>query len=489
MTSHSKSSSPNFASGTIWTGDCLEVMRGMNSQTVDLIYLDPPFNSNANYAAPIGSQAAGAAFKDTWTLSDVDAEWINLIEQKHPAVHRVLLAAMTDSDKSYLAYMAARLLEMPRLLKPTGSIYLHCDPTMSHYLKLLMDAIFGRRNFRNEIVWQRIGNHNDAGRFGRTGDRLLFYGDDIQRSQVRVPLSDKNVISKYRHEDERGRYRDDNLTGPKTSAGEAGQPWRGWNPTDIGRSWSVPRTGDYAAWIEASLIPGYLAEESILARLDMLDRAGLIVFTSTGTPCLKRYLAANPGQVPPDVWTDIPPVNSQAKERVGYPTQKPLGLLERIIKASSNEGDMVLDPFCGCATTLVAADRLDRRWVGIDLSAKTAELVVQRVEADQGLWRTIVHRKDIPRRDDLGKLPAYNSPGNRQTLYGEQAGDCAGCAEHFQLVNLTVDHIIARSKGGNDHIDNLQLLCGHCNSVKGDRGMEYLRTKLQLHSPIGHSVV
>ena len=145
---------------------------------------------------------------------------------------------------------------------------------------------------------------------------------------------------------------------------------------------------------------------------------------------------------------------------------------------------MVLDPFCGCATTLVAADRLDRQWVGIDLSAKAAELVVQRVEADQGLWRNIVHRKDIPQRDDLGKLPAYNSTENRKTLYGEQAGDCAGCGDHFKLVNLTVDHIIARSKGGNDHIDNLQLLCGHCNSVKGDRGMEYLRTKLQL-APAG----
>ena len=143
---------PNWASGTIWTGDCLEIMRGMNSETVDLIYLDPPFNSKANYAAPIGSKAAGAAFKDTWSLSDVDAEWINLIESRHPAVHRVILAAQSDSDKSYLAYMAARLLEMPRLLKDTGSLYLHCDPTMSHYLKLLMDAIFGRNDFRNEIV-------------------------------------------------------------------------------------------------------------------------------------------------------------------------------------------------------------------------------------------------------------------------------------------------------------------------------------------------
>ena len=146
-------SSPNWANQTIWTGDCLDILRGMNSGSVDLIYLDPPFNSKANYAAPIGSKAAGAAFKDTWTLDDVDVEWINLIEAKHPALYRVLLAAMTASDKAYLAYMAARLLEMRRVLKATGSIYLHCDPTMSHYLKLLMDAVFGRKRFKNEIVW------------------------------------------------------------------------------------------------------------------------------------------------------------------------------------------------------------------------------------------------------------------------------------------------------------------------------------------------
>ncbi len=147
----------NYVNRTIWTRDCLDILRGMNSECVDLIYLDPPFNSNANYAAPIGSQAAGAAFKDTWSLSDVDAEWVNLIEAKYPALQRVLLAAMSDSDKSYLVYMAARLLEMRRVLKPTGSIYLHCDPTMSHYLKLLMDAVFGRRSFRNEIIWAYRG--------------------------------------------------------------------------------------------------------------------------------------------------------------------------------------------------------------------------------------------------------------------------------------------------------------------------------------------
>ena len=167
-------SAPNWAHGTIWTGDCIEFMRGMNSATVDLIYLDPPFNSKADYAAPIGSLAAGAAFKDTWHLSDVDAEWINLIEDRHPAVHRCCWRHSATRTSPYLAYMAARLLEMPRILKDTGSLYLHCDPTMSHYLKLLLDAIFGGR-FRNEIVWERTTGRKAGSQYGRAHDTILFY--------------------------------------------------------------------------------------------------------------------------------------------------------------------------------------------------------------------------------------------------------------------------------------------------------------------------
>ncbi len=459
MTSNPHSSSQNFATGTIWTGDCLEIMRGMNSETVDLIYLDPPFNSNANYAAPIGSAAAGAAFKDTWSLSDVDAEWINLIEQKHPAVHRVLLAALTDSDKSYLAYMAARLLEMPRLLKPTGSIYLHCDPTMSHYLKLLMDAVFGRRNFKNEISWKRTSSRSDARRYGRIHDTLLYYvrGSEATWNGAWEPHDEEYVNRFYRHSDESGRrYMLDNMTSPNPRPNMT-YTWRGFPPPE----------------------KGWRYERETMQRLH--DEGRIWYPASTDRrPRLKRYLDEQQGRAAGDVITDINPVSAQAKERMGYPTQKPLALLERIIKASSNEGDMVLDPFCGCATTLVAADRLQRDWVGIDLSAKAAELIVQRVEADQGLWRNIVHRKDIPQRTDLGPLPTYNSAANKQQLYGQQGGDCAGCGTHFQPQHLTVDHIIAQSKGGTDHIENLQLLCGHCNSIKGDRGMEYLKSKLQL---------
>ena len=411
----------NFASGTVWTGDNLDIMRGMNSSCVDLIYLDPPFNSNRHYEAPIGSAAAGAAFKDAWTLDDVDVHEHGELADRNPAAYSVIEAARQARGKpmqAYLIMMAVRLMEMRRILKPTGSIWLHCDDAASHWLRVLMDGLSGKAAFQNFVIWKRIGNHNDAGRFGRTADHLLFYGSDIRRNAVKVPLDSTNISSKYRHTDNRGEYRRSDLTGPEPSDEESGEIWRGWNPTDIGRHWSVPRTGDYAAWIEKNLIPGYQSEQSVLKRLKMLDQAGLIAFTSKGTPELKRYLAASSGQIPPDIWTDIPPVNSQAKERTGYPTQKPIALLERIIRASSNPGDMVLDPFCGCATALVAADRLQREWAGVDLSPLAIKLVDDRVAEGRGLWGGATALTEPPKRTDLGRpaeLPDTSPPPLRRT--------------------------------------------------------------------------
>ena len=397
---------PNWKHQTIWTGDNLPIMRGMNSESVDLIYLDPPFNSKANYAAPIGSKAAGAEFKDTWTLRDVDAEWITLMEAKHPALHRVLLAALTNSDKSYLAYMAVRLLEMRRLLKPTGSIYLHCDPTMSHYLKLVMDAVWGRRSCHNELVWYYRGAGTPRKDFARRHDVILRYG-------------------------KKGRYFDPD---------PARQPYA---------QATVERFSHYIGNVRGDSDYG---QQSL-----------------------------NPkGKHPDDVITDIQPIAPSAKARTGYPTQKPLALLERIISTSCPDDGIVLDPFAGCATACIAAENLHRKWVGIDISPKAADLVRHRMRDELGLFYRGAHRTDIPRRTDVGKLPAYNSPANRRQLYGAQEGHCAGCAAHFEARNLEVDHIISRGKGGTDHIENLQLLCGSCNRIKGDRGMEYLRVKLQL---------
>ena len=400
----------NINPKTIFTGDNLPIMRGMNSASVDLIYLDPPFNSNANYAAPIGSEAAGAEFKDTWTLSDVDAAWLDLIEAKHPQLNRVIHAAMTNSDKSYLVYMAVRLLEMKRILKDTGSIYLHCDPTMSHYLKLVMDTIFGKQHFQNEIIWCYERGSRRKSQFGRKHDVILFY------SKTKNYVFDSDAVRVERRK-----------THMKVETDLEGRTWQVKKDAKSGKVYRYP--------------------------------------TDVGVLC-------------PDWWTGIQQLNRNEKERLGYPTQKPLALLDRIIKASSNEGNVVFDPFCGCATTLVAADRLQREWIGIDISAKAAELVVERIRDDQGLFEDIVARTDIPNRTDLGHIPRYNATENKTRLYGEQGGDCNGCGEHFQTQHLEIDHIIAESVGGTDHIENLQLLCGHCNRIKGNRGQEYLISRL-----------
>ena len=453
----------NWANKTVFTNDNLSVMRGMNSESVDLIYLDPPFNSKANYAAPIGSQAAGAEFKDTWTLEDVDVAWLDLIEAKHPKLHRVIQAAMEDSDRSYLVYMAMRLLEMHRLLKPTGSIYLHCDPTMSHYLKLVMDAIFGRKNFRNEITWQRStslakGSQYAPKSWGTTTDIILFY---VRSQGVRVnpyrDMAEEERIEQFPSIDENGdRYYDDSAHIWRT-------PSMGTRP-NLCYSWRGFTNPHPSGW--------RLSKE----RLEEEYQKGNIRIKASGKLERRKYEKDFRGKQVGNLWTDILP--AQSRERTGYPTQKPLTLLDRIIKASSNEGDVVFDPFCGCATTLVSADRLNRAWVGCDVSAKAVELVKYRIRDDQGgLFEDITARTDVPKRTDMGDLPPYKS--HKNALYGEQGGDCMGCGQHFQKQHLEVDHIIAQSKGGTDHVDNLQLLCSSCNRIKGNRGQEYLIARLQ----------
>jgi len=438
-------------------------MRGMNSESVDLVYLDPPFNSNANYAAPIGSEAAGAEFKDIWTLQDVDIAWLDLIEAKHKKLHQVIQAAMTSSDKSYLVYMSVRLLEMHRLLKPAGSIYLHCDPTMSHYLKLAMDAIFGRGNFRNEIVYQRYsgrakGSQHESKAFGTDNDNILFYAQSNKTPLKPFrKLTETEIRKRYPNIDSRGRR----YTGIAHFCGinMGDRPnlcyeWRGYvNPHPSG--WRVTKE-----------------------RLESEYQDGKVVIHENGRLERRRFYDPEKGMTIGSLWADIqPPADS---EQTGYPTQKPLALLKRIIKASCPEDGIVFDPFCGCATTCVAAEIEGREWVGIDIGPKAYDLVKARLDREIGLstFKTCINRTDIPQRTDVVPLKRYSHPDNKKFLYGEQAGICNGCGHHFLIRNFTVDHIIPQSKGGTDHLENLQLLCGNCNSVKGDRGQEYLIAKL-----------
>ena len=450
----------NFSDRTIWTGDNLDILRGLNSASVDLIYLDPPFNSNRNYAAPVGSAAAGAAFKDTWTLSDLDVAWMGLIADEQPAMYQVLQAAGLTHGKgmqSYLCMMAVRLVEMRRVLTDTGSIYLHCDPTASHYLKLLMDSIYGQGNFRNEITWRRTNAKGLAFRgYPKNADFLLYYnisGDYIWNRPY-LP-HDPVYLAKFYRYTEPGtgrRYRLGDLTNPNRDRPNLTYEWNGH--TRVWR-WTKERMQD--------------AHDN-----------GLVHYSSTGLASQKRFLDEMQGVPVDTIWDDVQPIQAQSKERVGYPTQKPLALLERIIKASSNEGDIVLDPFCGCATACVAAENLGRRWIGIDISSKAVELVNMRLQQSMGNLfhnRLVTARTDIPRRTDIDAPVPYRQ--NKHVLFGQQEGRCNGCRSAFEFRNFTIDHIIPEHRGGTDHIENLQLLCGHCNSVKGDRPQEYLVARLR----------
>ena len=379
--------SANWSNRTLWTGDNLDIMRGMNSESVDLIYLDPPFNSNRTYSAPVGSEAAGAAFTDTWAPSDMEEAWRTELADRNPAAHSIVGIARLahgESMQSYLIMMAVRLLDMRRVLKSTGSIYLHCDPTASHYLKVTMDAIFGRRNFRNEVIWRRTSAHNNAKSYGRVHDVLLFYtvSNSYVWNRQYTAYDPQYVEMFFDMEDSDGRrWKLMDLTGAGiTRNGKTGLPWRGIDVTAKGRHW------------------GYTPET-----LDQMDAKGRVHWPKKpgGMPRLKQYPEDIQGVPLQDVITDIRPIHNLSKDRLGYPTQKPIALLERIILASSDPGDLVLDPFCGCGTTLVAADRLQRQWAGIDLSPLAAKLVLKRLREDRGaLFDGVTHRQDVPVRTD-----------------------------------------------------------------------------------------
>ena len=358
-------------------GDCLNIMKDMDTESIDLIYLDPPFNSNRNYETDKGK------FTDKWKYDSTENEM--LLEYDGKGKHIYDFVDLTEdihssSMKAYLTFMANRLIEMKRMLKNTGSIYLQCDPTASHYLKIIMDKTFGHDNFRNEIVWKRHDIHNDK-LYGSIHDTIFYYSYDKKEihSEVLIPL-DEGRIKNFNKCDEHGKYEKSDLKGHGKSNGISGEKWRGISPSvKADRHWSVPRTGRYAKYIEDNFIPGYRSIVGVHDRLDALDEACLIVWNNSKKPYLKRYLTSCAGTPPQSMWYDIKPITKN-KKTSNYPTQKPIELLDRIIKASSNTGDTVLDPFCGSGTTLVAAQRLQRKAIGIDVSKEAIEVTTQRLK-------------------------------------------------------------------------------------------------------------
>ncbi|MGO8674713.1 MAG: DNA methyltransferase [Limisphaerales bacterium] len=382
---------PSAVMGTLYYGDNLDILRRyLGAEAVDLVYLDPPFNSDANYNAFFherdGTDAASQirAFRDTWSWNlESERAYQELVIQpgKVGEVMQAFRTFLGQNDMmAYLAMMAPRLVELRRVLKDTGSVYLHCDPTASHYLKLLLDAVFGSGSFRSEIIWKRTSAHSGSKRWGPIHDVILFATKSAHYTwnDVFQAYTPQYLKAFYKFSDEKGRFRIGDLTGAGTRTGESGQSWRGVNPTHAGRHWAVP--GKAIAELDPKLASGTVQE-----RLDALDNAGLIFWPPKGRmPGFKRYYNPDAGVFIVDVVTDIEPISAQSAERLGYPTQKPVALLERIIKASSNPGDLVLDPFCGCGTTIDAAEKLRRKWIGIDITQLATALIKNRLRDTYG---------------------------------------------------------------------------------------------------------
>jgi len=351
----------------LYLGDNLEILRNLPDESIDLIYLDPPFFSNRNYEVIWGDKGEIRSFQDRWS-GGID---------------------------HYIAWLKERVAELHRLLKPTGSLFLHCDWHANAYIRVyILDKIFGVENFRGEIVWKRANAHNDAKKkLAVLTDTIWYYSKSNKfiYNPVYVPLSEEYTNDSYRYEDEKGKYRLVVLTGPRINPND--EEWCGYHPKNIGRSWSVPK----------SLVAELIGEEkaktlTTVQKLDILNDKGFIEISKNGTPNYKRYLDDNAGVIVGNIWTDIKNLQGIARELLGYPTQKPEALLERIINCASNEGDTVLDPFVGGGTTVAVADRLNRAWIGIDQSVQAVKVTEMRLQKQQNLFSkpfvTVLHKYD-----------------------------------------------------------------------------------------------
>jgi site-specific DNA-methyltransferase (adenine-specific) len=437
----------------LYYGDNLTVLReSIERESVDLIYLDPPFNSQASYnvlfksTAGEDSQAQIHAFEDTWhwgpEAEQAFDEVLHSWSTDAAELLRALRTFLKENDMmAYLSMMAVRLLELHRALKPTGSIYLHCDPTASHYLKLLLDAVFGPENFRSEITWKRTNAHSDSKSWSNVADTLLYYVRDVTSGFTWNPIyqkhSDEHVASKYRHQDETGRlYMLDNMRSPNPRPNLTYE-WKGHEPHPNG--WAYSRE-----------------------TMERLDKEGRIWYPSDKSkrPRLKRFLDEMKGTLLTNIWVDIPPINSQAQERLGYPTQKPLALLERILTASSNKGDVILDPFCGCGTAIHAAEKLKREWIGIDITHLAISLIEKRLnDAFPGI-RYEVHGtpKDLDGARALAEQDKYQfqwwavSLVNAVPFGGKRKGADSGIDGliYFKPEGKTTEKAIVSVKGGDN---------------------------------------
>ena len=444
---------------TLFYGDNLFILREhIPSESVDLIYLDPPFNSSRSYNVLFRdehgteSQAQIEAFEDTWHWNlEAEHTYTELLTEAPDHIAKMVESLRdfigTNQMMAYLVMMAARLVELHRVLKPTGSLYLHCDPTASHYLKIILDTIFGVQNFRNEIIWQRTSSHNDSHKWGAVHDTIFFYSkrDTFTWNEQFTDHDPKYIADFYTHKDERGIYRLDHII---RSASMGPRPnltyeYKGYTPE---WGWRVLRE-----------------------KLEALDAEGRIQWSNSGRPYLKRYLHEQKGTPIKDVIVDIQPIGAIAAERLGYPTQKPLALLDRIIQASSNPGDVVCDPFCGCGSAIASAQKLGRKWIGIDITHLSIALMKYRLEAMfPGItFKVVGEPKDIGAARQLASEDRYQFQWWALSLIrARPLGGEAGSREGKKGSDKGIDGVIAfvDDTTGKAKRVLVQVKSGHVNS-------------------------
>ena len=549
----------NLPNRTLAVMDNLQLLRALNNECIDLIAIDPPFAANETFTSkpkpPITeaelaeeialAKSHGATHnegigetrvKDHWNWDrDIHPAWKSRIEEDYPKVHTVIEAVeacASENEAAYICFMAVRLIECHRVLKPTGSIYVHCDDHANSYLRMLLDAIFGARQMQSQIKWRRATSHNNANGYGNITDTLLYYSKSQEFTwngkAVSTPKTPEEIQSAYPQQDEFGAVRFSDLTAPNSGSKPA-EPWRGYDIASKGRGWAPPKNSEYAKWIERNFIPGYTNLQTTHQRLDALDKAGLIVHPQKGFwPGLKRYAAADNGNPVQNLFlspTGFTNYNAAKGEHTGYATQKPLALYERIIKASSNPGDVVLDIFAGCATTAVAAEKLGRQWVACDHAYRAWTMLKRRfylngfglsdiTEATkqalgshqptlQFQQAQTIGPQELPLRDDEDPVPHHHLPQRRnrngkrsyqtagwsgriskedarKLLIAKFGPICWGCGYEPKRPDgtpdttlLEVDHIRARKASagvqGDDELYNLALLHPTCNRTKSNR--------------------
>ena len=458
---------------TLFIGDNIDPLRLMPTASVDLIYLDPPGNTGRTYSATSRAKVRGVSFKDTWSLADIDDEWFFALEVYHPPVYQAIRTANIVHGApmaAYLTFMAIRLREMKHILKPAGSIYLHTNPGVSGYLRVVMDALFGQQNFRNEIVWRRPSARMGSRRWQPIHDTILFYtgGRDRTRwNQVPQEQFADYWTRHYRLEDEYGRYQAVPLINRGLREGDQGDEWRGIWPARDGNHWNISLRILRTAYPEIDHVEWLSTQE----KLELLDKAGLIHWPPRGSvPRQKIYADMNEGTQVQDLIMYVDSLDHSSTEGNGWPTQKPEALLDLLIRVSSDPEDVVLDPFCGSGTTCVVAERLDRHWIGMEQAPQAGAILSERLQrVSKGVIPHIATAPPQPSPLHHALAEAGDPMALKEFMYSTQGGRCRMCRNDLPAELLTATYYVSISEENPTGEPELVMICHPCADMLGDQ--------------------